>query len=705
MGVKNSILVRIRVAFVAIVVVLGLVVVKMIDIQVVNGEKWREVARENGLQYRKVKATRGNILSDNGNFMATSLPFYQLAIDPTVANQEVFNANIDTLCRLFEGFFQEKTAEEYANEIREARDTRSRYFVVSRKRHVSYQERKELEKWPIFNLGRYRGGVLFEKVDKRFRPFDPVARRTVGFLIESDSTGELKGRGIEYSFNDELAGVDGEALYQRIAGSRWKPVEDESMVRTENGYDIETTINLDIQDKATEMLKKALMRRAAKYGVMILMEVETGEIKAMVNLGKDSKGRYRENYNYAVGSQGVNEPGSTFKTASMLALLEATDIKVNDTINTGDGKYMFYEDCIMTDAAVYGYGRLSVQKVFEKSSNIGVSKMVFRHFQDNPKLFYEYLSKFNLTKPIGFQMMGEGEPNVNQPGSEMWSGCSLPWMAIGYEVQVSPLHLVAFYNAIANGGKMIEPLLVKRVLRGGHIVEKEFSPRVLNPKICSERNLEIIQQMLEGVIEHGTANNIYTEEYKIAGKTGTTHKLYKGRYVDKYYTSFVGYFPADKPKYTCIVGIDEPQGDDHYGGSVAAPVFRELADWLYVVGVEKELDELEIANADAPYIRSGKYTDLVNLTDELGVKTVPMNTEDWVYTSNQGDTVLLKNNIFHDELVPDVTGMVLKDALYILENQGLTVKVIGTGARVRKQSLKVGRKVRPGYVIYLTMSS
>ena len=702
MSVKKSILTRIRVAFIVIVLALVLIVVKILDTQVVNGEKWRSIARENGLKYRKVKATRGNVLSDNGSFMATSLPFYQLAMDPTVADEVAFRTNLDTLTRLFEAYFQEKTAEEYKQDLMEARRTNGRYYVVSRKKHVSYQDRKKLEQWPIFNLGRFQGGVLFEKVDKRFRPYDPLARRTVGFLIP-DSTGELKGRGLEYSFNEELGGVDGEALYQRIAGGRWKPVEDESMVRTENGYDVETTINIDIQNKATAILDRALRRQSAKYGVLILMEVETGEIKAMVNLGRNQKGEYRENYNYAVGSQGVTEPGSTFKTASMLALLEATDIQVDDTINTGDGKYMFYEDCIMTDAAVYGYGQLSVQSVFEKSSNIGVSKMTFRHFQDKPQMFYDYLTKFNLTKPLGFQMSGEGEPNISQPGSEMWSGCSLPWMSIGYEVQVSPLQLLTFYNGIANGGRQIEPLLVKRILKGGHRVEKSFQAKVLNPQLCSNENLAIIQNMLKGVVEHGTAKNIFTEEYQIAGKTGTTHKLYKGRYVDKYYTSFAGYFPADKPKYSCIVAIDEPQGDDHYGGDVCAPVFKELADWLFVTNVEKEWESLEMAEASVPYIRSGKFSDLATLTEELGVKTLPMNTESWVYASNSGDTVMLKNNIFQEELVPDVTGMVLKDAIYILENQGLIVKVIGSGARVRKQSLRVGRKIGHGYTIYLTM--
>ena len=661
------------------------------------------VARENGLQYRTVKATRGHILSDNGSFLATSLPFYQLAIDPTIAETAIFENNIDSLGRLLEQYFQEKTAKQYADTIRDARLKKSRYLVISRKKMVSYQEKKILEKWPIFELGRFRGGVLFEKVDKRFRPFDPIGRRTIGFLIEKDSTDELKGRGLEYSFNTELAGVNGEALYQRIAGGRWKPVEDESMVRTENGFDIQTTINIDFQQKATELLEAALRKNTANYGTLILMEVETGEIKAMVNLGRNSNGKYSENYNYAVGNQGVSEPGSTFKTASMMALLEATDIKVDDIINTEEGKYTFYDDCIMTDAAVYGYGNLTVQDVFEKSSNIGVSKMVFRHFQSKPMEFYNYLKGFGLTEPLGFQMMGEGVPSVNKPGDEFWSGCSLPWMSIGYELEMSPLQIATFYNGIANKGRLIRPLLVKRILRGGHVVEKVFEAETINPKMCSDNTLQILQGMLEGVVLRGTAKNIKSDEYTIAGKTGTTHKVYKGKYVDKYYTSFAGYFPAEKPKYTCIVAIDEPKGNSHYGGDVAAPVFRQLADWLFVAGIEENLYELADAEKNFPYIQAGSYKEINQLCTELGIQTLSMNTDNWVRTEIQGDTVLLNDNGNLEEYVPNVVGMTLKDALFILENQGLAVKVIGAGARVQKQSLAIGRKIRYGDMIYLTM--
>lgn len=698
--IKQSILARIRMAFFALSLLAALILARILVVQVWQGEKWLKVAKENGLKYRQVKATRGNILSDNGGFLATSLPFYQLAIDPTVADEKLFQESVDSLSVLLADFFEEKSDTAYVAELLEARRTKNRYYVVSRDKFVSYQDRKELLKWPLIREGRWRGGVIFEKVDRRFRPYDALARRTVGFLINTDSTGELKGRGLEYSFNKELAGVDGEALYQRIAGGRWKPVDDESMVRTVNGYDVQTTINIQIQDKATDLLQEALEKYRANYGTLILMEVETGELKAMVNLGRMRDGSYVENFNYAV--QGVVEPGSTMKTASMLALLEATDLQVDDTVNTESGEYMFYDDCIMIDASSYGYGKIPVQQVFEKSSNIGVSKLTFRYFQDRPSQFIQYLDKFGLTKPLGFQMEGEGVPVFSRPGSELWSGCSLPWLSIGYEAQLSPLHLMTFYNAIANGGKMIEPMLVKKILEGGHQVIKEYDPEVINPKMCGERSLKIIQSMLEGVVERGTARNIFTKEYRIAGKTGTTHKVQRGKYVDKYYTSFVGYFPADRPKYTCIVAIDEPKGGAHFGGDVAAPVFRDLADWLYVRGVDHYLAEEGGQLANLPNIKAGNYKDIQALCDELGITTIPMNTEAWVKTKAQGDTVVLQDNGQPELFVPDVRGMLLKDALYLLENRGIEVKIVGSG-RVKRQSLYPGRKIRKGDTMYLNL--
>jgi len=692
-------------AFLAVAFFAVIIIYKLMVIQFAQGDKWLQVAKDNGLRYIEIEATRGNILADRGNLLATSLPFYKVAFDPVVSSNQVFSEGIDSLCILLADFFEDKTYEEYVNELKEARESKRRYKVLSRT-YITYQQKKQMASWPIFKEGRHRGGIIFEKVEKRFKPFESLGRRTIGFT-RPDTLGEVKGVGLEYSFNEKLAGVNGEALYQKISGGRWKPLNDlndinESQLKPENGFDVQTTIDIDLQEYATNSLKKALKLHKADYGTVILMEVQTGEIKAMVNLGETEKGQYDEIYNYAVGSQGVAEPGSTFNLASMMAILEEGNISITDTVNTGDGEYMFYEDCIMRDATIGGYGQLSVQEVFEKSSNIGMSKLVFRLFSEKPSKYVQYLSKFGLTNPLGFQMIGEGVPFVGKPGEETWSGCSLPWMSIGYELKLSPLQILAFYNAVANNGKMIEPIIVQKVLRGNQVVN-EYFPRVLNEKICSEHTLFTLKGMLEGVVERGTASNIKTENYKIAGKTGTTHKLNNGEYIKKYYTSFVGYFPADKPIYSCIVVIDNPQGDEKYGGKVAAPVFREIADKVFLKKLYKEVNHDIIATESLPYIQAGYYKDLTALSDVFNLKQMSFNTSNWVRSKVQGDTIEWHDNSIPESKVPDVRGMTLRDALYILENQGLKVKTYGRG-RVEKQSILPGRDFKKGNTIFLSLS-
>ncbi|MEN7548876.1 penicillin-binding protein [Rapidithrix thailandica] len=704
MGIRRSILTRVRIAFACVVIYAIIIFVKVFDIQFVNGEKWRRIARENGLQYREVEATRGNILSDNGSLLATSLPFYEVAFDPTVAQDEVFDKGIDSLSVLLAGFFKEKTADEYSRELREARNNNRKYKVLSVE-PVSYQEKKILSQWPIFKEGRSKGGVIFDSRERRFMPFDALARRTIGFTWK-DTAGTTKGRGLEFSFNKDLAGVNGQALYQRLSGGRWSPLIDQDHTSSENGYDIQTTLDVELQEFCTNTLKNSLYRHWANYGSVIVMEVETGEIKAMVNLGKNAQAEYVENYNYAVGSQGVAEPGSTFKLASMMALLEETKISVNDTVDTGEGTYEFYEDCQMRDAALYGYGRISVQSVFEKSSNIGISKLVFQHFNDKPEKFLRYLESFGLTESLNFQMKGEGLPFISKPGGETWSGCSLPWMSIGYELKMSPLQILTFFNAVANQGILLKPRLVKKVIDGNKTV-RSYDREVLNKKVCSDRTLSILQKMLIGVVERGTAKGIKSEEYKIAGKTGTTQKLRNGQYTQSYYTSFAGYFPADKPKYSCIVVIDNPTNAGKYGGEVAAPIFRQISDMLYVKRVYKEMEHQPVLATEEPalpVIRSGNFYDLKVLADKLGLKHMPMNTNAWVHTQLKNDTIQWVDNRLEEGSVPDVRGMTLRDAMYLLENRGLKVKVFGNG-RVVRQSLNPGTRIKKGYQIYISLES
>ncbi|MEH0156806.1 penicillin-binding protein [Limibacter armeniacum] len=698
-GIRNSILTRVRIAFLGVIVVAAAIVVKMVDIQFVNGDKWRKIAEESGLQFRKVKATRGNILSDDGSLLATSIPFYKLAIDPTVAEDSVFNQGIDSLSILLANFFREKSAAEYKRTISEARSNKRQYKIISGKL-IKHQDKKIISTWPIFREGRIDGGVIFEKTEKRFRPFEDLARRTIGFLHQDDE-GQKTGRGLEITYNAELAGIDGQALYQRISGGRWKPLNDDDPLQSENGLDLQTTINIEYQEFCNNVLLQTLKENQANYGCLILMEVETGEIKAMVNLGRSGTGEYLEDFNYAV--QGKVEPGSTFKVASMMALLEEAESSISlfDSISTGDGSYEFYEDCIMRDSSPYGYGKLSVQQAFEKSSNIGISKLIFRYFQDNPDQFIKYLDRFRLTEPLNFQMAGEGKPFIGRPGDPNWSGCSLPWMSIGYELQLSPLQMLTFINGVANKGKMIEPIILKKILEG-HKPTKEFESKTLNKQLCSDRTLQLIQKMMEGVVERGTAKNIYTDEYRIAGKTGTTQKVINGKYTKNYYTSFVGYFPADKPRYTCFVAIDEPGGSAHYGGDVCAPVFRKISDMVIARTMTQSLQYNARQPESLPYIQAGNYQDLALITEAFNLTQEAQNTKHWVRTRVSGDTIRWEDNYTGEGIMPDVKGMSLRDALYLLENKGLVVTANGKG-RVKQQSIAPGVRIGKGNRVYLQL--
>lgn len=699
-GIKNAILTRVRLMFaLAMLLALG-IFFRIAKLQWSEGEKWLQMAQENSLKYFEVEANRGNILSANGTLLATSLPFYQIALDPTVASDELFYTSKDTLSFLLARYFKDRTAEQYDSLITQARKDKKRYLVLNRQ-HVKYIDKKEMEKWPLFSAGRAIGGVIFERQDKRFKPYDELARRTIGFTKENEEDNSVNGRGLEYSFNKQLAGVNGQMLYQRMSNGQWKPLDEAAQANTETGMDIQTTLDIELQDFATRTLRNALTKHRANYGTVIVMEVQTGHVKAAVNLGR-SGGKYYESYNYAVGSQGVTEPGSTFKLASMMAVLEEGGVTLLDTVNAGRGSYSFYEECVMTDATNYGYGPISIQTAFEKSSNIGISKLVYRHFREKPQKFIEYLDKFWITRPLGVQLQGEGLPFINRPGESGWSGCSLPWLAIGYEVKVSPLQMLALYNAIANNGKMIQPMFVTKVFKGNKVIEN-FPTVTLSEKICSDKTLTTLQKMLEGVVERGTARDILSPDYRIAGKTGTTQKIKNGRYTKSYYTSFAGYFPADQPKYSIIVAIDEPTQEEQYGGKVAAPVFREISDYLFASRMSLSIGDLPAPEvASLPVIRAGFYDDLQFLCKKFGITQVAQEADGWVSSKASGDTVEWKNRRQPEGLVPDVHGMALRDALFLLENKGLQVKTFGKG-RVVNQSLNPGARYKKGNTIFLRL--
>jgi cell division protein FtsI (penicillin-binding protein 3) len=701
MNVKKTIVLRVRIAFLMVILFSFAIVFKTLKIQMVDGPKWRKLASEKLIQPRVVKATRGNIFSDNGSLLATSLPFYKLAFDPTLVETSVYKSGIDSLAMLLSRFFKDKSPTEYKRKINNARVS-GRHYLILNSNSINYQGKKQMSEWPIFRLGRLKGGVIFEKQDKRFRPFSYLALRTIGYMNEET----MKGAGLEYTFNDQLAGRDGEALFRKIAGGVWKPIHDESEIRPLPGVDIQTTININIQDVAEASLLNNLIRHDADYGCVVLMEVKSGEVKAIANLGKLSKGAYAENYNYAVGSQGLTDPGSTFKLASMIALLEDSDISLEDSIETGNGTYEFY-DRLMRDSKPDGHGTITVREAFEKSSNIAISRLVNDHFGINPQKFVTYIKDMGLAEPINFQMDGEAEPYIKNPKDKSWSGITLPWMSIGYELKMSPLQILTFYNGIANEGKVIQPIIVKSTKVADKTLEK-FESRVIRKQICSEATLEKVKLLLEGVVESGTAKNIKNTVYKIAGKTGTAQKLKDGGYTKSYYTSFVGYFPADKPKYSCIVVIDNPKGFQQYGADVAAPVFKEIADKLYAQDLElHKPQDIEIEKKpfeSFPLVRAGNKEDLRYLCNELAVSNHQgKGDEEWVIASPKNNSIVWKSKKMLEGLVPDVIGMNLKDALYILENKGLRVHFTGQG-RVIKQSLISGTKIIKGANIYIDLN-
>ena len=696
MNIKKSILVRVRIAFLCVLVFALCVSAKIGHIQFVEGEKWAKMSEEINFDYKKVKATRGNIYSDNGSLLATDLPFYRVAIDPTLAKDEIFRKGIDSLSIMLSRFYKDRSAKDYKELLKDARATGKQYLTLNR-RQINYLTKKEMMRWPIFRDGRYKGGVIFEKMDVRYRPFSNLSRRTVGYVNEDG-----KGAGLEYSFNEALGGQNGEALFQKIAGGTWKPVFDGNNIKAIDGLDIKTTIDINLQDVAETSLYNAMKQHNADEGTVVVMEVKTGHIKAISNLSSDGSGDYVEKFNHAVG--GSIEPGSTFKLVTMMALLEDTNIELSDSINTGNGEYTFYNKKVR-DHEEGGYGRITIKDAFERSSNIAMAKLMDKHFGTKPSKFLEYVDNLKLSKPLGLQITGEAYPKITRPKDKNWSGITLPWMAYGYGFEVSPLHTLTLYNAVANDGKMIKPIFVTSISQADKI-KQEFETETLNSKICSNKTLNQLKLLLEGVVDRGTAKNLKNSYYRIAGKTGTAVILKDGRYEKKYITSFVGYFPAHAPKYSAIVLIKNPKGIHQYGNSVAGPVFKDIADNIYSrdINLHLAMEKKKILEPGVfPVIRAGKQDELTMLSNELGISNHAATEEEWIKAAKDGSAVVWKRNAVVRDHVPDVMGMTFRDAIFLLEKSGLRVSYEGKG-RVAGQSLSPGTRISKGSKIYLRLS-
>lgn len=700
MDVKRDILKRVYLMY-GFFLLFGIaILVQVFRIQIVQGQDWIAMAESQTLAYKNIDALRGNIFADDGSLLATSLPTYEIRMDlkAEALTDEVFNKGIDSLSLALSDLFKDKSAREYKLELERARKAGERYHLI--KRRVTYLELKKLREFPIFRKGRYKGGFLYIQKNERARPFKILAARTIGY----DREGQ-KPVGLEGAYDKVLRGTSGKRLMQKIAGGVWMPVNDENEVEPEDGADLYTSIDINIQDVAEHALMKQLIKHNSDHGCVVLMEVETGLVKAIANLSRNSDGSYSENYNYAIGES--TEPGSTFKLVSLLAAMEDGYIDLDDSVDTQDGQVQYY-DRVMKDSHEGGYGKISVQRVFEVSSNVGTSKLIQKFYGKNPQQFIDRIYKFNIHKPLNLEISGEGVPRIKKPKDKDWYGTTLPWMSIGYESRLTPLQILTFYNAIANNGKMVKPIFVKEIRKHGRLVKK-MPVQVISESICSKETVNKAKKMLEGVVENGTASNLKNATYKIAGKTGTAqiaNDKYGYKYESKisYQASFCGYFPADNPKYSCIVVVNAPSNNVYYGNLVAGPIFKEIADKVYATNlkihppltVEKQL-------AIIPISKNGSKEDLHKVLNKLNVKVHGRAHENWVKTTAKENVIEIQNLTITSGLIPNVVGMSLKDAVYLLENKGLLVKVIGKGL-IKNQSIPPGQPIQKGNVITLELA-
>ncbi len=705
MPLKKDIVWRVGVTYVFVLVLAGIIAGKVLYIQIVDGGELRKKSKTINYEDIIVESNRGDILAADGRLLASSIPYYEIRMDTrsTGMDDKVFLKNIDSLAYCLSGYFKDKTANEYKNEFVKARRNNERFHLI--KRRVNYNQLKEIKKFPLFRLGQYKGGIIVIPTNIRIQPHVNLASRTIGYTTKSRSDNSV---GIEGAYDNDLKGVEGVRLMQKLNGNVWIPVNDGNEVEPKDGNDVVTTIDVNIQDVAESALMRQLKIQEAHHGTVVLMEVSTGEVKAIANLERNSKGEYKETYNYAVGES--TEPGSTFKLASMIAVLEDGYVDMNDSVDTEKG-IVYYYDTKMSDSKIGGYGKISVRDAFVVSSNVGISKIITKYYTGKEHKFIDRLYRMNLNKKLGLDIKGEGKPNIKYPGDKLWSGISLPMMSIGYEVQMTPLQILTFYNAIANNGKMIKPMFVKSLMYHGDVV-KSFETKIISQSICSHLTLKKVQEMLEGVVENGTARNLKNSNYKIAGKTGTAQiankKLgYKDNLKISYQASFVGYFPADNPKYSCIVVVNSPSKNVYYGNLVAGPVFKEIADKVYATRIDMHKSVNKIYNnskTKIAYTKNSYKDELVYVLNSLGI---PVNDEqvdsDWVLTSKKDSFIKLSNRYIDKGIMPKVVGMGVKDAVYILENLGLEVKIDGKGS-IQNQSIQYGKRIEKGDKVVLTMS-
>ncbi len=643
------------------------VLFKLVSIQMVHGDKYRDLAMKRTEKMFTIAPNRGNLYSDDGSLLATSVSKYTIRFDAVTVSADDFKENVKPLS-LALAKLTGKSSSHYQQLLRKAKANKNRYTLLVR--NLDYSDYMAVKDFPLLNKGPYKGGLIVEQKTVREHPLGKIAERSVGYE-RKDENGYFTRVGLEGAFGQYLRGVEGKRLKQKIAKGQWKPIGMDNIIEPKDGYDVISTIDINIQDIAHHALLAQLEKYKADHGTVIVMETKTGEVKAISNLGMTKEGKYYERLNYAIGES--HEPGSTFKLMSLVAALEDKVIDTSSVVDTEKGSWRIYNHRVR-DSKHGGYGKISMAKAFEVSSNTAFAKMIHNGYKENPSSYVNRLLDMNLGSELDLPIKGEGKPVLRSPGDKGWSGLSLAQMAYGYEVSMTPLQTLTFYNAIANDGEMVRPRLIKEVKEWNRSVLK-FDKEVIDPSICSKETASKVQQLLKNVVEkdHGTGHKLYSPNFSMAGKTGTAQKNYVSKDPDKlrYISTFAGYFPAENPKYSCIVVIHEPDKSvGYYGADVSGPVFKSVAQKVFATN--PLIDEVEMFRAEDQRLDDSyqKY-----------------------YAEAQKK--------YHK--VPNVKGMSGMDAISILENLGIKVEVHGNG-KVKKQSISHGTDINKVDKIVLELS-
>ncbi|HON02449.1 MAG TPA: penicillin-binding protein [Paludibacteraceae bacterium] len=705
----KNIVFRFGIVYVFIVVAFLLVIYKIITIQFFERENWLALAAKNVKTNIEVKANRGNIFSSDGRLMASSIPTYYIYMDLRVPalqenNGQLFHENIDSLSLCLSKFFKDKSQAEYKKDITEAYNKKLGAFRIYPKK-ISYSQLKELKTFPLFRLGKNKSGLITKEQFRRVKPFGSLASRTIGDIYADETKGGKNG--LELKFDSLLRGTPGIAIRQKVANTWQETVQVEPI----DGIDVITTIDVDIQDIAEKALLDSLRSFDAQEGYVIVMEVQSGEVKAIVNMQKNENGTYSENRNGAVSD--MVEPGSTFKVVSLMAALDDGKVKVTDSIDTGNGIFQF-ANAFMKDHNYNrgGFHKITIAEAIHASSNIGISRMIVNAYGNNPAAYVDKLYKMKVNEPMNLEIPGTAAPNIRHPldKSKYWSKTTLPWMSIGYETQIPPIYTLAFYNSIANDGKLIRPYFVKALSKNGQIL-KTFQTETINEQICKPSVLQTIRETLLGVVEGrlGTAKNVRSKYVRIAGKTGTA-QISKGALGYRsggksHQVSFCGYFPAEHPLYTCIVVIREPRIGYPSGGKMSGSVFKDIAERIMflrsTLKPEHFVPDTMRNVPKVPYALWGSFSDLEKVTSEM---RLPISGKAGSFVNvlpdEKNNGLEISKKTVYRQLMPDLKGMGAKDAVFLAEKLGLKVMISGRGKLV-SQSISPGTKITKGQILSL----